>query len=473
MGEKKSNFSGQIGFVLAAAGSAVGVGNIWRFPYLAAKNGGGLFLIIYLVLVLTFGFTLLTSDIAIGRKTQSSSIKAYEKMRPKWKFLGIITFLVPVVIMTYYAVIGGWITKYLVLFVTGRGFEAAEDGYFSGFISNPTQAVVYAVFFMLLTAFVIFRGVQNGIEKISKFMMPALFALIVIIAVFSLTLSHESDGVVRTGMDGFLAYVTPDFSVLTQGTVLEGIEKFLQILLDAMSQIFFSLSVSMGIMITYGSYVKKEVNLNRAIGQIEICDTGVAFLAGLMIIPAIFVFSGTEGMSAGPGLMFIALPKTFAAMGTVGNFVGAAFFIMAAFATLTSCVSVLETVAANFMEITGQDRTRVTGVLTVVYTIASVVIALGYSTFYVEVALPNGSTGQLLDIMDYISNSFMMPFISLLSTILIGWIVGPQWIIDEVEEGGVAMHRKRLYRFMVKWVCPVIMLVLFLQSTGLLSMLLK
>ena len=471
--KNKSNFTGQLGFVLAASGSAVGVGNLWRFPYLAAKDGGGLFLIVYLVLVMTFGFTLLTSDIAMGRKTQSSSITAYEKANPKWKFLGILTFLVPVVIMTYYAVIGGWILKYFVTFLTGHGFDAAADDYFTGFITDPVQSVIYAAIFMLVTAFIIFRGVEKGIERWSKYLMPILLLLIIAVAIFALTLKHGEGADARTGLDGLLVYLKPDLTPLVGGTFLSGVSHFLGILLDAMSQIFFSLSVSMGIMITYGSYVKKDVDLNQSIGQIEIFDTGVAFLAGMMIIPSIFVFSGTEGMAAGPGLMFVALPKTFAAMGVAGHFVGGAFFLMAVFATLTSCISVLEAITANCMEITGKSRPKVTGVLTVLYTAASIIIALGYSLLYVEVQLPNGSSGQLLDIMDYISNSFMMPFISLLSTILIGWVLKPEWISDEIEQDGIKMRRKTLYRVMVKYVCPIIMLILFLQSTGLLGMVLK
>ena len=441
--EKKSNhFSGQLGFVLAAAGSAVGVGNLWRLPYLAAKDGGGLFLIIYLILVLTFGFALLTSDIAIGRRTQKSAIGAYTQMRPRWKFLGILTFLVPVLIMTYYAVIGGWITKYAVVYITGQAQAAAADDYFTAFITSSTS---------------------QGIEKVSKWMMPVLLVLVVVIAVYSLTISHtDASGQLRTGLQGFLYYLTPDLEGLT-------VHRFLQILLDAMSQLFFSLSVSMGIMITYGSYVKPEVNLNKAINQIEIFDTGVAFLAGAMIIPAVYVFSGTEGMGAGPSLMFISLPKVFSAMGKAGTFVGILFFVTAIFATLSSCISVLESITANCMEIFHTSRKKTVLVLSVIYLAASAVIALGYSIFYVEVKLPNGSVGQLLDIMDYISNSVMMPFIALLSTILIGWIVTPDYVIDEMERSGDKFHRKKLYRVMIRFVAPVMMFILFLQSTGILS----
>ena len=456
------SFTGQIGFVLAAAGSAVGVGNLWRFPYLAAKDGGGLFIIVYIVLALTFGFTLLTSDIAIGRKTGKNSINAYAQMRPRWKFLGVLTFFVPVIIMTYYAVIGGWIVKYISVYLGGSNLAAAEDSFFTDFITSPGQSSLFAVIFMLLTAFVVYNGVEKGIEKLSRILMPVLLVMIIAIAIFALTLHHTDDsGVTRTGLQGLFVYLKPDFTGLTP-------KRFLQILLDAMSQIFFSLSVSMGIMITYGSYVKKDVDINASVRQIEWFDTGVALLAGVMIIPSIFVFEGMDGMNSGPGLMFVSLPKVFAAMGGIGQFVGLAFFLMAAFAALTSCVSVLEAITANCMEILHTERRKTTLVLTVIYTIASVVIALGYSTFYVELPLPNGSIGQLLDVMDYISNSFMMPFISLLSSILIGWIVTPNWIIEEMEYGGKRFRLKTLYAVMIRYIVPVIMLILFLESTGIL-----
>lgn len=225
----------------------------------------------------------------------------------------------------------------------------------------------------------------------------------------------------------------------------------------------------MGIMITYGSYVKDEVDLNKAVNQIEIFDTGVALLTGAMIIPAVYVFSGTEGMSAGPSLMFISLPKVFAAMGKAGTVVGLLFFITTIFATLTSCISVLESITANCMEIFHTSRKRTVLVLTVIYLAASAVIALGYSVFYFEVKLPNGSVGQLLDIMDYISNSVMLPLIALLSTVLIGWIKTPDYVIGEMERNGETFRRKKLYTIMMRYVAPIMMLVLFMQSTGILE----
>ena len=457
--KQKNSFSGQIGFVFAAAGSAVGVGNLWRFPYLAAKDGGGLFLIIYLVLVLTVGFVLLTTDIAIGRKTGKSAIYAYESMRKKWKFLGVITFLVPVLIMTYYAVIGGWILRYIVIYLTSSGKQAVADDCFTAFISSPSS-VWYGLIFMLLTALIVYNGVEEGIERVSKFIMPVLLIMVIGIAIFSLTLKTTlDDGTVRTGIQGLLVYVKPDFTGLT-------LKKFMGVLLDAMSQLFFSLSVSMGIMVTYGSYVKDDIDLNRSINQIEVFDTGVAFLAGMMIIPAVYVFLGTEGMASGPSLIFISLPKVFQAMGGIGRIVAIAFFLMIGFAALTSCVSVMETLVANCMEIFHKTRKQMCAMIGIYSLITAVLICLGYNVLYFELKLPNGATAQLLDVMDYISNSFLMPFISLLTSILIGWVVGPKWITDEVEKNGEHFHRAGLYRFMIRYVVPVVMLVLFLVSTG-------
>lgn len=461
--EKKGGFTSSIGFVLSAAGSAVGVGNIWRFPYLAAKDGGGLFILVYLVLVCTFGFTLLTTDIAIGRRTGKNALYAYGEMHPKWGFLGKITFLVPALIMTYYSVIGGWVTKYFVVYITGAGNEAAKDGYFTDFITSPVSPIVFMLIFLAVTAWIVYRGVEKGIEKFSKILMPGLLIMIFGIAIFSLTLNYtDSEGMTRTGLQGLAVYLIPNFEGVT-------FKRFLEILLDAMSQLFFSLSVSMGIMITYGSYVKKDVNLSQSVGQIEICDTIVALLAGMMVIPAIYVFSGTEGMGSGPSLMFVSLPKVFSSMGIMGVVIGAVFFLMVAFAALTSCVSIMETLVANCMEVFHVSREKMSLIIGGISAAAAIVICLGYNVFYFELTLPNGQTAQILDLMDYISNSFLMPFISFLSCIFIGWIVKPNWIIEEMESSGHKFGRKKLYVFMIRYVTPVMMAILFLQSTGILS----
>ena len=463
MEKKAGSFSGSLGFVLAAAGSAVGVGNIWRFPYLAAQDGGGLFILVYLVLVLTFGFTLLTTDIAIGRRTKKNALYAFGAISPKWNFLGKLTFLVPALIMTYYSVIGGWVTKYAVTYLSGKSSAAAEDSYFTDFITAPVAPIVFMLVFLAITAFVVYAGVDKGIERFSRLVMPGLLIMIICIAVFSLTLKHtDESGNVRTGIQGLAVYLIPNFEGLT-------FSKFLKILLDAMSQLFFSLSVSMGIMITYGSYVKKDVDLNKSIRQIEFFDTGVALLAGMMIIPAVYVFSGTEGMASGPSLMFVSLPKVFHAMGKAGIIVGLAFFIMVAFAALTSCVSIMETLVASCMTLFKTTRKKMSLIIGVISAAAAIVICLGYNVFYFELALPNGQTAQLLDVMDYISNSFLMPLISFLTCIFVGWVIKPKWIQEEMESSGHVFQRKKLYSFMIRYVAPVFMAVLFLQSTGLLK----
>lgn len=282
--QTRGRFTGSLGFVLSAAGSAVGLGNIWRFPYLAAKDGGGTFLLFYLILVLTFGFTLLTTEIAIGRKTGQSPLTAYRKLQPKMGWLGLIACLIPMLILPYYSVIGGWVLKYLATYLTG-GAQAAVDGnYFTGFITSIWSPILWFLIFLGATLFVVYKGVDAGIERMSKILMPVLLVLILCISCFSLTLSHTDDsGVTRTGLQGLLVYVVPNFDGMT-------LRKFLVILTDAMGQLFYSISVAMGIMITYGSYVKKETNLVKSVNQIEIFDTVVAFLAGMMIIPAVFIF---------------------------------------------------------------------------------------------------------------------------------------------------------------------------------------
>ena len=460
--KKKGGFTSSLGFILSAAGSAVGVGNIWRFPYLAAKDGGGLFLLVYLALVMTVGFTLLVTDIAIGRRTKKSALRAFGSIRPKWDFLGKMTFLVPAMIMTYYTVIGGWVTKYAAMYAIGAGAKTAADGYFTSFITSPVSPIVFMLLFLSATALIVYRGVEKGIEKFSEYVMPGLLLMIVAIAVFSLTLSHTgADGSVRTGLQGLAVYLIPNFEGLTFG-------RFMGILLDAMSQLFFSLSVSMGIMITYGSYVKKDVNLSQSISRIELFDTGVALLAGMMIIPAVYVFFGTEGMASGPSLMFISLPKVFEAMGFAGHIVGLVFFVMVVFAALTSSVSIMETLVANCMELFGAGRKKVSLAITVFSAVSAAVICLGYNVFYFELTLPGGGTAQLLDLVDYISNSVLMPLISALTCVFVGHVLGPKWIEEEMTASGHRFGRRRLYAFMIRYAAPVMMTAIFLTSAGIL-----
>lgn len=453
-----------MGFVLAAAGSAVGLGNIWRFPYLAAKDGGGLFLVIYILLALTFGFTLLTTEIAIGRKTKQSPLTAYSKVKKGWGFLGVIACLVPVIIMPYYCVIGGWVVKYFIAFLTGEGVTAAQDGYFGGFITSDIQPILLTIIFLGIVAFIIFRGVEKGIESFSKIIMPILLLLVVGIAIFSITIQHtDADGITRTGLEGLKIYLIPNLNGIT-------VKGFFTVLLDAMGQLFFSLSVAMGIMIAYGSYVKDDANLVKSINQIEIFDTVVAFLAGVMIIPAVFTFMGTEGMQAsGPSLMFVSLPKVFAVMGKVGNVVGCLFFAMVLFAAITSAVSIMEAVVSSLMDKFHMSRLKATAIETGVALIGGIIVCLGYNKLYFEITLPNGASAQILDIMDYISNNIMMPLVAIGTCILIGWVVKPKEVIEEVEKTGCKFGRKALYIVMIKVIAPLLLVILFLKSLGILT----
>lgn len=462
--KSRNSFSGSLGFVLAAAGSAVGLGNIWRFPYLAAKDGGGLFLVMYLLLALTFGFTLLTTEIAIGRKTKQSPLTAYGVIHKKWKPLGVIACLVPVIILPYYCVIGGWVVKYFLTYLTGSGDAAAQDGYFSEFISGDVQPILLLVVFLFAVAFIVFRGVNKGIESSSKIIMPVLLLLVIGIAVFSLTIHHTDDaGVARTGMEGLKIYVIPDLEGLT-------VKGFFTVLLDAMSQLFFSLSVAMGIMIAYGSYVRDDANLMKSINQIEFFDTLVAFLAGVMIIPAVYVFMGKEGMAAsGPSLMFVSLPKVFSAMGAVGNIIGCLFFAMVLFAALTSAVSVMEAIVASFMDQFHMTRIKAAAVETAIALIAGIIVCLGYNALLFDIVLPNGAHAQILDIMDYISNNILMPVVAIGTCILIGWIVKPSTVVEEVEKNGQKMGRKRLYVVMLRFIAPILLMILLLKSLGILT----
>ncbi|MCI8542929.1 sodium-dependent transporter [Acetatifactor aquisgranensis] len=462
--QKRNAFSGSVGFVLAAAGSAVGLGNIWRFPYLAAKDGGGLFLLVYLILALTFGFTLLVTEIAIGRKTKQSPLTAYTKLRPRWGFLGVLASLVPVIILPYYCVIGGWVIRYFLAYLTGEGMQAAEDGYFTSFITAEVSPIVMLAIFLAVVSVVIILGVNKGIENFSKVLMPVLILLVLGIAVFSLTISHtDADGVTRTGLEGFRIYVVPDLS----GITLKG---FFSVLLDAMGQLFFSLSVAMGIMVTYGSYVKDDANLVRSINQIEIFDTLVAFLAGVMIIPAVFTFMGREGMEAsGPSLMFVSLPKVFSAMGGIGNVIGGLFFAMVLFAALTSAISVMEAVVSSLMDKFRWSRLKASLIEMAVALAAGIVVCLGYNKWYFELELPNGAIAQILDVMDYLSNNLFMPLVAIGTCLLVGWLLKPKAVIDEVEKTGDRFGRRGLYVVMVKFIAPVLLVILFLKSVGILT----
>ncbi len=462
MQQKRSTFSGTIGFVMAAAGSAVGLGNIWRFPYLVAKNGGGVFLVVYIVLALTFGFALLLTDVTIGRKTGQGPLTAYRQLKPGWGGLGVLATLIPAIIIPYYSLIGGWVVKYSTVYLTGQGKAAATDDYFSSFITSQWQPIIFHTLFYAATAIIIFKGVNDGIEKLSKVLMPVLIVIVIVIAIYGCTRSFtDAEGVKRTGLQGMAVYFIPNFEGMTLG-------RFLGVVMDAMGQLFYSLSVAMGIMIAYGSYLKKDASLIKSVNQIEIFDTSIAVLAGLMIVPAVFTFMGPEAMNAGPGLMFISLPKVFSSMGAVsGTILGAVFFVMVLLAALTSCISLLEAIVSGLMDHFGWNRKKATLISTIYGWLVGIVVALGYNVFYFEYKLPTGDVGQILDIFDYVSNSIMMPVLAFATCILIGWVLGPKSMTDEVQRNGEPFYRKGLYIVMVKFICPIMLAVVFLKAFGL------
>lgn len=441
MGEKRSSFTGKIGFVLAAAGSAVGLGNIWRFPYLAAKYGGGIFLLVYIILAVTFGFALMCAEIAIGRKTGLSAIGAFKKLDKRFGFIGVLAAIIPAIILPYYSVIGGWVTKYLYVFATGAMKSAATDGYFSDFISKPFEPVGWFLIFMGLTALVVLFGVEKGIEKVSKVMMPVLAILTVFISIYGLFMPGA--------IDGLLYYVTPNFSKFSATTVLA-----------AMGQLFYSMSLAMGIMITYGSYMKKDVNLESSVHQIEIFDTGIAFFAGLMVIPAVFSFSGgsEEALGQGPGLMFVTLPKVFESM-KGGTIIGALFFLLVLFAALTSSISLMETVVSILKDKFGWNRKLICLIV--------FVFCLGIG---IPVSLGNGIWSSftiigmaLLDFFDFTSNSVLMPIVALLTCIFIGFIIKPKAIIEEIEIGA-PFKSKTLFTVVIKYIAPICIVLILISS---------
>lgn len=448
--KSRSSFSSRIGFVLAAAGSAVGLGNLWRFPYLAAQYGGGIFLLVYIILAITFGFALMITEIAIGRKTRLSCIGAYKALDRRFGFLGWIAAFVPVIITPYYCVIGGWVMKYLVTFLTGNGLTAADNGgFFNDFIgfdagSIPTTMLDFSgptpwfLIYVLLTTVVVIFGVEKGIEKASRIMMPVLAVLSVMVAVYSLTI----DG----AMTGLKYYLLPDFSQFSASTVL-----------GALGQLFYSMSLAMGIMITYGSYMQKENLLEHSVTQIEIFDTLFAFIAGLMIIPAVVAFNGGDPsqINNGPGLMFITLPMVFESM-HFGSIIGTVFFLLVLFAALTSSISLMETIVSVVMDKTRLGRKPATLLVMVIVLLFGVPSCLGYGPWAGVTVIGM----QFLDFFDFISNSVLMPIVAFLTCILIGHVVGTKVIADEVKEGAGSFHREALHRVMVRWIAPVLLVLI-------------
>lgn len=440
----RSSFSGKIGFVLAAAGASVGLGNIWRFPYLAAKYGGGIFLVVYILLALTFGYTMIVAETSLGRLTKKSPVGAYSSFGSSRVLLagGWINAVIPILIVPYYSVIGGWVVNYLVDYLSGKTQEVAADGYFSAFISDGLSVELCFVVFSLIVLVIIYAGVQNGIERVSRFMMPILVVLSVVIAIYSITRPGALDGVKY-----FLVPNPANFSWMTVVT--------------AMGQMFYSLSIAMGILITFGSYMKKDTSIEESAEQVEIFDTAIAIMAGLMIIPAVFAFSGgdAEALQAGPALMFITIPKVFASMG-LGTVTGCMFFLLVLFAALTSSIALTESAVSTFEDEFKWSRRKATTVIGVITIALGSLSALGYGPLADVTVIGM----QFLDFFDFLTNTVMMPIAAIATCLLISKVVGVQRIEEEVMQNGGKFRRKKIFCFMIRYLCPVFAGIILLSS---------
>ena len=444
---KRSTFSGKIGFVLSAAGASVGLGNIWRFPYLAAKYGGGIFLLIYILLALTFGYTMIVAESALGRMTRKSPVGAFKAFGKKagWlSFGGWINAIIPVLIVPYYSVIGGWVIKYLIEYVKGNGTKLAADGYFSEFISNGASTEICFVIFCMFTLSIIYAGVRNGIERVSKFMMPILVVLSVIIAIYSVT---------RPGaIEGVKYFLVPNLKNFSWMTVVA-----------AMGQMFYSLSIAMGILITFGSYMKKDSSIEDSTRNVEVFDTAIAIMAGLMIIPAVFAFSGgdPDTLQAGPALMFITIPKVFANMG-FGTVVGILFFLLVLFAAVTSSIALTESAVSTFEDEIGWSRRKSTAVIGIIMIALGTLSCLGYG----PLAFVKIIGMQFLDFFDFLTNSVMMPIAAMMTSIFVSKVVGIDRIEEEIRHGEAAFCRKKIFVVMIKYLCPIFAMIILASSVA-------
>lgn len=450
----RSMFSGKLGFVLSAAGASVGLGNIWRFPYLAAKYGGGIFLLIYILLALTFGYTMIVAETSLGRMTRKSPVGAYASFTKSHtlKAGGWINAIIPILIVPYYSVIGGWVIKYLFEYICGNGTKLAEDGYFSMFISDGVSAEICFIVFALITLTIIFAGVRNGIERVSKFMMPILVVLSVIIAIYSVT---------RPGaLKGIQYFLVPNLENFSWMTVV-----------SAMGQMFYSLSIAMGILVTFGSYMKKETSIEDSTRNVEIFDTAIAIMAGLMIIPAVFAFSSGDPntLQAGPSLMFITIPKVFASMG-LGTVVGILFFVLVLFAAVTSSIALTESAVSTFEDELHWNRKKSTVVIGIIMLVLGTLSSLGYGPLDAVKILGM----QFLDFFDFLTNSVMMPIAAIATCLLVSRVIGVDRIEEEMTQEDGTFRRKKIFVMMIKYLCPVFAAIILISSVmnafGLISM---
>ncbi|WP_114097861.1 MULTISPECIES: sodium-dependent transporter [Thalassospira] len=441
---KREHWGSRLGFILAAAGSAVGLGNIWKFPYMAGENGGGAFLIIYLALVFTIGISVMLAEFVIGRMSEKNAIGAFAKLKGGlWPVVGFFGVAAAFIILSFYSVVAGWTISYMIKSLSGAlAIEdpAALGNIFGDFISDPVSPLIYHAIFMALTVLVVLAGVGSGIERASKILMPALFALLIILIIRSVTLPGGEEGV------AFL--LAPDFSKVTWNTVS-----------DALSQAFFSLSLGMGAMITYGSYLSKKENIASSAGWVTLLDTAVAVMAGLLILPAVFAFGFDP--SAGPGLTFITLPAVFAHM-PMGSVFAFMFFLLLAIAALTSAVSILEVVVAYFVDDRGVSRK------TAAIVIGVIIFALGIpSSLSLGVMSDVTFFGKsFFDLMDFISSNLLLPIGGLFISLFVGWVIWGKAKEEIAAHNGIVPAWISAWGLIVKFVAPVAIAFILLKGLG-------
>lgn len=440
-------FSSSFGVIMAAAGSAVGLGNIWRFPYICGKYGGGAFLLVYIAFVFLIGMTMMMSEFVIGRRSQHSPLKAYTTLHPKkaWGLVGVAGIITCFLILAVYLIISGWTLNYFWEALTGSLAAVPADGFsahFDQFAGSTWRPVIFLSVFLLLTLLVILGGVEKGIEKVSKLLMPILLVLLLVLCVRSLTLPGASKGL------DYLFH--PDFSKLTS----EGI-------LAALGQALFSLSVGMGAMVVYGSYIPKDDNLLKNSLWITVCDFGIALLSGVAIFPA--VFASGQNPAGGPGLVYHVLPAVFQSMGTVGNIFAILFFLLLSLAALTSAISLLEALTASATDF-GHKRTP----MAILFSLLVVILA-ACASFSFDGGIWSSATfggKSLYTWLDLLSGAYLPPICALLTVIFFGWAMNKEDIKDELSNHGTIKigYFNVFYYFLIRFVAPVALL--FVLITG-------
>ena len=454
MKKNRASWSGSVAFVLAAAASAIGLGNLWRFPYLAARYGGGVFIAVYLALSLTLGLVLLVTEIAIGRYARQSQLTAFSELgHPKWNFLGVLATLVPLFILPYYNVIGGWVVRYFAAYAgtAFAGIAPAADpkAFFDAFVTAPWAPFVAMCVFTAAVLVVIVFGVKNGIEKANLVLVPALLVMAVALSVYVATLPGAGAGI--------RFYLVPDFS---------SCDNVGKVVLGAMGQMFYSLSLAMGIMITYGSYMRRRDSVHKAAVRIVAADTFVAILSGFMIIPVVVVFAsagaaegGRAAIDAGPGLMFETLPKVFLSLGAAGPWIGLVFFTLVLFAALTSAISMTEALVAAVCDFFKTSRGKSVAVIGAWSIVVGSLSAFGYGRwsslrFF---GLPP------LDFFDT-SMNILTPIVAALICVFVGWILSPKRILAECQRSGERVGFRLFYVVMVRFVAPILIVAILVSE---------